>query len=119
MLVERAVRMVGDAGTATDEAAVPESWTDIIATQLTVMYAEMGRQFADLLKAQPDKLSASIRDQIEHGQRITPEAEQAARSRKVVTVEPVIGERDGGKVLIIPAEAGYGLTEEGIREVMG
>jgi hypothetical protein len=47
------------------------------------------------------------------------EAEQAARGRKVVTVEPVIGERDGGKVLIIPAEAGYGLTEERIKEVMG
>jgi 8-oxo-dGTP pyrophosphatase MutT (NUDIX family) len=47
------------------------------------------------------------------------EAEQAARGRKVVTVEPVVGERDGGKVLIIPAEAGYGLTEEGMKEVMG
>ncbi len=46
------------------------------------------------------------------------DAESAARARTVVTVEPQVGERDGGKVLIIPAEAGYGLTEERMKEVM-
>ncbi len=47
------------------------------------------------------------------------EAEAAARARKVVTVEPQVEERADGKVLVIPAEAGYGLTEERIKEVMG
>jgi 8-oxo-dGTP pyrophosphatase MutT (NUDIX family) len=47
------------------------------------------------------------------------EAENAARARQVVTVSPRLEERDHGKVLVIPAEAGYGLTEESIREVAG
>jgi hypothetical protein len=47
------------------------------------------------------------------------EAETAALAKKVVTVEPRVEQREDGKVLIIPAEAGYGLTEETMREVMG
>lgn len=47
------------------------------------------------------------------------EADAAARARPVVTVEPVVEERIGGKVLVIPAEAGYGLTEESLKGVMG
>jgi 8-oxo-dGTP pyrophosphatase MutT (NUDIX family) len=46
-------------------------------------------------------------------------AEAAARAQKVVTVEPQVEERADGKVLVIPAEAGYGLTEEPLKEVMG
>ncbi|HOZ26169.1 MAG TPA: NUDIX hydrolase [Hyphomonadaceae bacterium] len=46
-------------------------------------------------------------------------AAAAARANKVVTVEPRVEERADGKVLIIPAEAGYGLTEERMKEVMG
>ena len=48
------------------------------------------------------------------------EAEAAARALKVVTVEPYVGDRgEAGKMLIIPAEAGYGLTEERMKEVLG
>jgi 8-oxo-dGTP pyrophosphatase MutT (NUDIX family) len=47
------------------------------------------------------------------------EAEAAARAKRVVTVEPRVEEREGGKVLLIPGEAGYGLTEEWLREVLG
>lgn len=47
------------------------------------------------------------------------EAVAAARAQKVVTVEPRVEERADGKVLVIPAEAGYGLTEERMKEVMG
>jgi 8-oxo-dGTP pyrophosphatase MutT (NUDIX family) len=47
------------------------------------------------------------------------EAEAAARATTVVTVEPRVEQREHGKVLVIPAEAGYGLTEEAMREVMG
>lgn len=43
----------------------------------------------------------------------------AAQTQKVVTVEPRVEEREDGKVLIIPAEAGYGLTEERMTEIMG
>lgn len=43
----------------------------------------------------------------------------AARANKVVTVEPYVEDRADGKVLIIPAEAGYGLTEERINAIMG
>lgn len=43
----------------------------------------------------------------------------AAQAKKVVTVEPRVEERADGKVLIIPAEAGYGLTEERMKEIMG
>lgn len=46
-------------------------------------------------------------------------AEQAARRRAVVTVEPVVIERDGARFLRIPAEAGYRLTEERLENVMG
>jgi len=47
------------------------------------------------------------------------DAEHQARSRQVVTVEPKVEERADGKVLVIPAEAGYGMTEERLKEVMG
>jgi 8-oxo-dGTP pyrophosphatase MutT (NUDIX family) len=47
------------------------------------------------------------------------EAEAAARAKTVVTVEPRVEQRADGKVLIIPAEAGYGLTEERLSEVLG
>ena len=47
------------------------------------------------------------------------DAEAQARSRSVVTVEPQVQDRADGKVLVIPAEAGYGLTEERMKEVMG
>jgi len=47
------------------------------------------------------------------------EAEAAARSRSVVTVEPQVVERGDGKVLLIPEEAGYGLTEERMQNVLG
>ncbi len=47
------------------------------------------------------------------------EAEQAARGRSVVTVEPQVVVRDGVKSLVIPEEAGYGLTEERMDQVMG
>lgn len=46
-------------------------------------------------------------------------AETASRAREVVTVEPRVEDREDGKVLVIPAEAGYGLTEERLKEVMG
>ncbi len=43
----------------------------------------------------------------------------AARTQRVITVEPRLEEREDGKVLVIPAEAGYGLTEERMTEIMG
>jgi 8-oxo-dGTP pyrophosphatase MutT (NUDIX family) len=47
------------------------------------------------------------------------DAESQARLRTVVTVEPRVEDRADGKVLVIPAEAGYGLSEERMKEVMG
>ena len=47
------------------------------------------------------------------------DAEAHARAKAVVTVEPQVVDRADGKVLLIPAEAGYGLTEERITNVMG
>lgn len=47
------------------------------------------------------------------------EAEAAAPGDNVVTVEPQVVERADGKVLVIPAEAGYGLTEERMGNVLG
>ena len=47
------------------------------------------------------------------------QAEASARARTVVTVEPQVAERADGKVLVIPAEAGYGLTEERLGNVLG
>ena len=47
------------------------------------------------------------------------EAEAAARVAPVVTVEPRVEVRGDTKVLVIPAEAGYGLTEERLSEVLG
>jgi 8-oxo-dGTP pyrophosphatase MutT (NUDIX family) len=47
------------------------------------------------------------------------DAEASARARTVVTVEPQVVERADGKVLVIPAEAGYGLTEERLGNVLG
>jgi len=41
-----------------------------------------------------------------------------AKVRPVVTVEPKVAETSAGKVLRIPAEAGYGLTEEPLDRVM-
>jgi 8-oxo-dGTP pyrophosphatase MutT (NUDIX family) len=47
------------------------------------------------------------------------EAERSARARRIVTVEPELLDRDGRKILRIPAEAGYSLVEEAIDRVMG
>jgi len=47
------------------------------------------------------------------------DAERHAKSRPVVTVEPVVQDRGAGKVLVIPEAAGYGLTEESLKEVAG
>lgn len=47
------------------------------------------------------------------------DAERQARAKTVVTVEPMVEDRADGKVLVIPAAAGYGLTEERIKDVMG
>lgn len=47
------------------------------------------------------------------------DAEASARARTVVTVEPQVVDRADGKVLLIPAEAGYGLTEERLGNVLG
>ncbi|TXL77580.1 amidase [Vineibacter terrae] len=114
--VERALRMLGDAGASTDEAPVPASWTDIVATQLTIMLSDMGRQFAPLLAEHADKLSASIREQIEHGQKITPEAEQAARANADALRAEMATLLPAGEVwltLAAPGEAPEGLAATG------
>lgn len=47
------------------------------------------------------------------------DAESQARLRTVVTVEPKVEDRADGKVLVIPAEAGYRLSEERMKDVKG
>jgi 8-oxo-dGTP pyrophosphatase MutT (NUDIX family) len=42
----------------------------------------------------------------------------AARSRKLVTVEPQIEDRPGGRVLVLPSDAGYGVVAEPLASVM-
>jgi 8-oxo-dGTP pyrophosphatase MutT (NUDIX family) len=63
----------------------------------------------------PTRLNLEVLDRA----RTAAEAEAHARARKVVTVEPQVIDRDGGKFLVIPAEADYGLTEEPIKGAMG
>ncbi|WP_178130404.1 amidase [Reyranella sp. CPCC 100927] len=114
--VERALRMVGDAGAATDEAPVPASWADIVATQITIMFAEMGRQFASELRDHGDKLSAAIRDQIEQGQKTTPEVEQAARAKADALraeIAELLPPGDVWITLAAPGEAPEGLAATG------
>ncbi len=114
--VERALRMVGDSGATTDEVPVPASWADIVATQTTIMYADMGRQFAGILKAHGDKLSAALRGQIEQGQQITPDAEQAARAQADALRAEIAGLLPPGEVwitLAAPGEAPEGLGATG------
>ncbi len=114
--VERAVRMIGDAEAATDEIAAPDSWRDIVATHTTIMYAEMGREFAALLSQHGDKLSASIRAQIEQGQKIAPQTEQAARDRAESWREEMASLMAPGDVwitLAAPGEAPEGLGATG------
>jgi 8-oxo-dGTP pyrophosphatase MutT (NUDIX family) len=41
-----------------------------------------------------------------------------ARARTLVTVEPQITERPGGRVLVLPPDAGYGVVEEPLSRVM-
>ncbi|HEY9236077.1 MULTISPECIES: NUDIX hydrolase [Phenylobacterium] len=41
-----------------------------------------------------------------------------AQARKLVTVEPQIQDRPGGKVLVLPPDAGYGEVEEPLANVM-
>lgn len=42
-----------------------------------------------------------------------------AADRRLVTVEPQVEERDGGRVLTLPADAGYGDVAEPLSRVMG
>jgi amidase len=104
--VERAVRMIGDAEAETDEIAAPDTWRDIVATHTIIMYAEMGRQFAALLDQHGARLSDSIRAQIEQGQKITPQTEQAARDR-------VEGWREEAAGLMAPADVWITLAAPG------
>ncbi|MBI1358659.1 MAG: NUDIX domain-containing protein [Alphaproteobacteria bacterium] len=46
------------------------------------------------------------------------QAADAAAAARVVTVSPVVAERDGVRVLRIPAEAGYSVVEETMDRVM-
>jgi 8-oxo-dGTP pyrophosphatase MutT (NUDIX family) len=62
----------------------------------------------------PTRLNLQVLDR----SKTAAEAEAAARLQPVVTVEPRVEERADGKVLVIPEEAGYGLTEERMKEVM-
>ena len=41
-----------------------------------------------------------------------------ARARELVTVEPKITDRPGGRVLVLPPNAGYGVVEEPLSRVM-
>ena len=41
-----------------------------------------------------------------------------AKGRSLVTVEPQIQDRPGGKVLVLPPDAGYGVVEEPLANVM-
>jgi len=41
-----------------------------------------------------------------------------AKARTLVTVEPQIQDRAGGKVLVLPPDAGYGVVEEPLANVM-
>ena len=41
-----------------------------------------------------------------------------AQARRLVTVEPQIQDRPGGKVLVLPPDAGYGAVEEPLERVM-
>lgn len=45
------------------------------------------------------------------------EAFAAAKERTIVTVEPVVEQRDGKPVLCIPAEAGYSVTERPVDQM--
>ncbi|MEZ5937150.1 MAG: NUDIX domain-containing protein [Hyphomonadaceae bacterium] len=45
-------------------------------------------------------------------------AETGARARPVIRIEPVVIERDGERLLQIPAEAGYSVEEEPMTKVM-
>jgi 8-oxo-dGTP pyrophosphatase MutT (NUDIX family) len=47
------------------------------------------------------------------------DAERAASAAKVVTVSPVVVERNGARVLQIPAEADYSVVEEPLDRIMG
>ena len=41
-----------------------------------------------------------------------------ARARPLVTVQPQVQSRDGGRVLVLPPDAGYGVVEEPLENVM-
>lgn len=41
-----------------------------------------------------------------------------AQARRLVTVEPQIQDRERGKVLVLPPDAGYGVVEEPLERVM-
>jgi len=114
--VERALRMVGDADAATDEAPVPASWADIVTTQTTIMVADMGRQFATLLRDHGDKLSPAIRAQIEQGQKTAPDVEQAARAKADALraeIAELLPPGDVWITLAAPGEAPQGLGATG------
>ncbi len=63
----------------------------------------------------PTRLNLEVLDRFANA----ADAEASARARSVVTVEPQVVERADGKVLVIPAEAGYGITEERLGNVLG
>jgi len=45
-------------------------------------------------------------------------AVQRAATRQLVTVQPQVEEREHGRVLVLPPDAGYGVVEEKLENVM-
>jgi hypothetical protein len=74
---------------------------------------------AAALPIDPDDVPARAQFARQRQQQLQRRCAAAARGRAVVTVEPVVVERDGARFLRIPAEAGYGLNEERLENVMG
>jgi Asp-tRNA(Asn)/Glu-tRNA(Gln) amidotransferase A subunit family amidase len=105
-VLEEATTRLRTAGVEVREVALPERWRGLQEAQKTIMAFEAARACApDLLNA-ADRLSVKLRDFLEAGTRVTPEAYEAARELVAEARADLPDVVDGLDVLLTPGAPG-------------
>lgn len=115
-VIEEAARRLRAAGFDLREVALPEGWRGLFEAQKTVMAYECARTFAPETQANPDRLGARLRDLIETGWAVAPEAYDDAKSLAAEArsgFADVLGDLDVLLTPSAPGEAPEGLDATG------
>jgi len=104
--LEEAARRLGAAGIPVRETTLPERWRGLFEAQKTVMAYEGARACAPEMLTAPDRLSAKLREILETGAVVAPEAYDAARALAAEARAGFADALDDVDVLLAPSAPG-------------